>query len=94
VVSIKKNEKYDAKKLATHLLDNALYTAFAPTDKPRIAIAVVVENGGWGATAAAPVVRKALDYYLLGKKAGDKATAADKSDEAAAAAVPANNLRD
>lgn len=98
VVSIKKNEKYDAKKLATHLLDNALYTAFAPTDHPRIAIAVVVENGGWGATAAAPVVRKALDYYLLGKRPGDKATVADKSDSAAAAAAEAaangNNLRD
>ena len=96
VVSIKKNEKYDAKKLATHLLDNALYTAFAPTDHPRIAIAVVVENGGWGATAAAPVVRKALDYYLLGKRTGDKVAVADKSDEAAAAAAAAsgNNLRD
>ena len=54
------------------LRDNALFTAFAPADKPRIAIAVVVENAGFGATTAAPIVRKALDYYLLGKRPGDK----------------------
>jgi penicillin-binding protein 2 len=85
VVSIKKNEKYDAKRLATHLLDNALFTAFAPADKPRIALAVIVENGGWGAEAAAPLARKALDYYLLGKRPGDKAGKPDaKADEKAA----------
>jgi penicillin-binding protein 2 len=66
--AIKKNEKYNAKLVAAHLRDNALYTAFAPADKPRIAIAVVVENGGFGATIAAPIVRKALDFYLLGKR--------------------------
>jgi penicillin-binding protein 2 len=68
VVGIKSNEKYNAKKIGERQRDNALYTAFAPADNPRIAIAVVVENGGWGAEAAAPIVRKALDYYLLGKK--------------------------
>lgn len=76
VVSIKKNEKYDASRLATHLLDHALYTVFAPTDQPRIAVSVIVENGGWGAQAAAPLARKALDYYLLGKRPGDKGSAA------------------
>ncbi|WP_025916677.1 penicillin-binding protein 2 [Herminiimonas sp. CN] len=76
VVGIKKNEKYDARKMAAHLLDHALYTAFAPADKPRIAIAVIVENGGFGAAAAAPIVRKALDYYLLGKRPEDKANPA------------------
>ncbi len=68
VVSIKQNEKYNAKTIAAHLRDNALYIAFAPVDKPRIALAVVVENGGFGAEAAAPIARKALDYYLLGKR--------------------------
>ena len=72
VVSIKQNEKYNAKTIAAHLRDNALYIAFAPVDKPRIAIAIVVENGGFGAEAAAPIVRKALDFYLLGKRPLDK----------------------
>ncbi|MFI4939593.1 MAG: penicillin-binding protein 2 [Burkholderiales bacterium] len=72
VVGIKKNEKYDARRISERLRDNALYIAFAPVDKPRIALAIVVENGGWGATAAAPIVRQALDYYLLGKRPGDK----------------------
>ena len=72
--AIKKNEKYNAKLVAAHLRDNALYTAFAPADKPRIAIAVVVENGGFGAAVAAPIVRKALDFYLLGKRPNQKDT--------------------
>jgi penicillin-binding protein 2 len=66
VVGIKKNEKYNARTIGERLRDHALYTAFAPADQPRIAIAIVVENGGFGAEAAAPIVRKALDYYLLG----------------------------
>jgi penicillin-binding protein 2 len=72
VVAIKKNEKYDAKKVAERQRDHSLYTAFAPADNPRIAIAIVVENGGFGAEAAAPIVKKALDYYLLGKRPEDK----------------------
>lgn len=72
VISIKKNEKYDAKKLDEFHRDHSLYTAFAPVDNPRIAIAIIVENGGFGAMAAAPIVRTALDYYLLGKKPEDK----------------------
>lgn len=72
VVGIKKNEKYNAKLLAERLRDNALFTAFAPADKPRIAIAIVVENAGFGAGVAAPIARKALDYYLLGKRPSDK----------------------
>ncbi|MFC5473350.1 penicillin-binding protein 2 [Paraherbaspirillum soli] len=86
VVSIKQGEKYDAKKLNARMHDHAWYTAFAPVDKPRIAIAVIVENGGFGAAAAAPIVRKALDYYLLGKRPGDSAKAA----AALAAAVAAD----
>ncbi len=74
VIGIRKNEKYNAKLIAERLRDNALFTAFAPADKPRIAIAVVVENGGWGAGVAAPIVRKALDYYLLGKRPTTKET--------------------
>jgi penicillin-binding protein 2 len=67
-----KGGKYNASATPERLRDNALFTAFAPADKPRIAIAVVVENAGFGAAIAAPIVRKALDYYLLGKRPGEK----------------------
>jgi len=79
------------------LLDNALFTAFAPADKPRIALSVIVENGGWGAEAAAPLARKAIDFYLLGKRPGDKAKAAAKGSDAAtppATDAVGNDLRD
>ena len=72
VIAIKQNEKYNANLVSERLRDNALFTAFAPADKPRIAIAIVVENAGFGAGVAAPIVRKALDYYLLGKRPGQK----------------------
>ena len=49
------------------LRDHALFIAFAPADKPKIALAVLVENGGFGAQSAAPIARMVLDYYLLGK---------------------------
>ena len=67
VVAIKQNEKYDEAKVAEHLRDHSWFIAFAPLDNPKIALAVIVENGGFGARAAAPVARTALDYYLLGK---------------------------
>jgi penicillin-binding protein 2 len=68
-----KGAKYSHSMTPERLRDNALFTAFAPADKPRIAIAMVVENAGFGAQYAAPIARKALDYYLLGKRPGDKA---------------------
>ena len=68
-----KGAKYNHSMTPERLRDNALFTAFAPADKPKIAIAMVVENAGFGAQYAAPIVRKALDYYLLGKRPGDKA---------------------
>lgn len=67
-IGLGKNEKYDAKKMPERHRDHSLYVAFAPADKPRIALAVIVENGGFGAAAAAPIARLALDYYLLGKR--------------------------
>jgi penicillin-binding protein 2 len=84
VVGMKKNEKYDAKRMASRLHDHSLYTAFAPADKPRIAIAVIVENGGFGAAVAAPIVKKALDYYLLGKRPDDKANLLAAGSQSAA----------
>jgi penicillin-binding protein 2 len=85
-----KGGKYNASATPERLRDNALFTAFAPADKPRIAIAMVVENGGFGATSAAPIARKALDYYLLGKVPAPKdKAAAPKAEAAAAPAEPA-----
>ncbi|MDB5907446.1 MAG: mrdA, partial [Massilia sp.] len=88
VVAIKANEKYNASTLAERLRDNALFTAFAPADKPRIVIAMVVENAGWGAEIAAPIARKALDFYLLGKRpAGKETTKVPKEDAVALAPI-------
>jgi penicillin-binding protein 2 len=67
-----KGAKYNASATPERLRDNALFIAFAPADHPRIALALVVENGGWGASVAAPIAKKALDYYLLGKRPGEK----------------------
>lgn len=69
VITIGKNEKYNAAALAEHKRDHALYTAFAPVDNPKIVIALIVENAGFGASAAAPIARKAMDYFFYGKKA-------------------------
>ena len=67
VIAIKANEKYIEKNVAERHRDHSLFIAFAPLDNPKIAVAVIVENGGFGATAAAPIARAVLDYYLLGK---------------------------
>jgi len=68
VIGIKQNEKYDEDKIDERLRDHSLFIAFAPVESPRIALAVVVENGGFGSRAAAPIARTVLDYYLLGKR--------------------------
>lgn len=67
VIGIKQGEKYDEKKVSEYNRDHAWFIAFAPADQPRIALAVLVENGGHGGSTAAPIARKVLDYYLLGK---------------------------
>ncbi|MEO7403058.1 MAG: penicillin-binding protein 2 [Burkholderiales bacterium] len=67
VIAMKQNEKYDAKKIEERFRDHALFVAFAPADNPRIALGLLVENGGSGSGTAAPIARAVLDYYLLGK---------------------------
>jgi len=62
-----KGADYKGGKLKQELRDHALFIAFAPADHPKIALAVLVENGGFGAQSAAPIARMVLDYYLLGK---------------------------
>jgi len=67
VIAIKQNEKYVESKVAERHRDHSLFIVFAPLESPRIALAALVENGGFGARAAAPLARAVLDYYLLGK---------------------------
>ncbi|MDM5179051.1 penicillin-binding protein 2 [Massilia sp. DJPM01] len=80
-VGLRRGEKYNAKNVNERLRDNSLYITFAPADKPRIAVALIVENAGFGGAVAAPIARKALDYYLLGKRpAGKDGTKVPKED--------------
>ena len=64
-VTIKQNEKYNAAKLEEHQRDHSLYVAFAPAEAPTIAVALIVENAGFGAEHAAPIARRVFDYWLL-----------------------------
>jgi penicillin-binding protein 2 len=67
VIGIKQNEKYNESRINERHLDHALFIAYAPAEDPRIAIAVIAENGRHGGTTAGPIARKVMDYYLLGK---------------------------
>ena len=67
VIGIKQNEKYNANLINERHRDHALFIAYAPAQDPKIALAVIVENGGHGGSAAGPIARKVMDYYLLGK---------------------------
>jgi penicillin-binding protein 2 len=80
VVAIKANEKYNAAKIDERLRDNAWFTAFAPAEKPKIVLAMIVENAGFGGAVAAPIARKVLDYYLLGKLPEKDTTKVPKED--------------
>jgi penicillin-binding protein 2 len=68
VIGMRQGEKYVESRVAERFRDHALFIAYAPADKPTIALAVIVENGGFGARAAAPIARQVFDYYLLGKE--------------------------
>lgn len=83
-VSIRQNERYNAAKLAEYLRDHALYVAFAPVEAPRIAVAVIVENAGFGAQSAAPITRRVFDYWLEGLYPSEQDIAAVQRGEAAA----------
>ena len=83
---------YKGHAIAEHLRDHALFIAFAPADHPTIAVALIVENGGWGAEAAGPIARKVLDYYLVdrlkpGAQAAAVAAAASATQDASAPVI-------
>lgn len=63
-VTLKQNERYKAANVDEYRRDHSLYEAFAPSDQPRVALALIVENAGWGTAAAAPIARRVLDYLL------------------------------
>jgi penicillin-binding protein 2 len=65
VIQIKQNEKYDAAKLDERFRDHALFMAFAPAEDPKIALAIIVENAGFGAQNSAPIARRVFDFWLL-----------------------------
>lgn len=65
-VTIGQKSRYNAARLSEYQRDHSLYIAFAPADNPRIAIAAIVENAGFGAAHAAPLVRRVMDYWLAG----------------------------
>jgi penicillin-binding protein 2 len=66
VFTIKQNEKYNASKIDERLRDHALFIAFAPAENPKVALAMVVENAGFGAQNAAPIARRVFDFLLMG----------------------------
>lgn len=83
-VGVAQGAKYNASKLEEHQRDHALYIAFAPADDPKIAIAAIVENAGFGAASAAPITRRVFDYWLLGQYPSEEDLAAVRKGQAAA----------
>ena len=76
--------KYNSAKMEEHQRDHALYIALAPADDPKIALAVIVENAGWGAGSAAPIARRVFDYMLMGQYPNDEDMAAVRKGQAGA----------
>ncbi|MDX9699138.1 MAG: penicillin-binding protein 2 [Rhodocyclaceae bacterium] len=74
-----RGQKYEEGRVAERLRDHSWYVAFAPADKPRIALAVLVENGGFGSQSAAPIARQVLDYFMLGKRVDEVAAEIDEA---------------
>ena len=67
VYTVGQNEKYNAAAIDERKRDHALFVAFAPADDPKVALAMVVENAGFGAQNAAPIARRVFDFVLLGQ---------------------------
>ncbi len=84
VIAIKANEKYNAANVAERNRDHALFSAFAPLENPRIALAVIVENAGFGSQNAAPIARRVFDYWLAGQYPSEEDVAAVRAAKATA----------
>ncbi|SFN66139.1 penicillin-binding protein 2 [Nitrosospira briensis] len=82
VIGMKQGEKYDESKIRERHRDHALFISYAPAEYPKIALSILVENGGHGGSAAAPIARLVMDYYLLGKLPEEAAALpVDQEDE-------------
>lgn len=88
-----RGQRYDKDKVRERLRDHSWFIAYAPAENPQIALAVLVENGGFGAKSAAPIARQVLDYYLVDRHAAapeaEDVQAVEGADEQAVAGVPA-----
>ena len=93
-VGLKQNEKYSANRVEERLRDHALYVAFAPVENPQIAVAVIVENAGWGAGAAAPIARRLFDYMLLGQVPSEEDIVATRAGTSAAPIGTPRHIQD
>ncbi|MEG2047227.1 MAG: penicillin-binding protein 2 [Comamonas sp.] len=93
-VGVRQNEKYNASKLTEYQRDHSLYIAYAPAEKPTIALAVIVENAGFGAAAAAPIARRVMDYWLLGRYPSEEDMAAMRKGQASTPIGPSRNAND
>jgi penicillin-binding protein 2 len=83
-VGARGGERYSAARIEEHRRDHALYVAAAPIEAPTIALAVIVENAGWGGDAAAPIARRVFDYLLLGQYPSEEDLAAMRLGKAKA----------
>ena len=83
-VTIGQRERYDAQRLAEFQRDHSLYIGFAPLEAPRVVVAAIVENAGFGAAHAAPIVRRVFDYLLLGLYPSEEDIAATQRGHSAA----------
>ncbi len=84
VVGMKAGEKYDEARTPERYRDHALYIAYAPAEAPKLALAILVENGGHGGSVAAPIARAVFDYVILGKEPKPPKEAAPPKDAAPA----------
>lgn len=91
VFTVAQDRSYKSYYLSEFKRDHALYIAFAPADKPRIAVAVIVENAGFGADSAAPIARRALDYFMAGKTDGSASAGAGGASGKGKAKKPAED---
>ncbi len=82
VFTVKQNEKYNAARIDERMRDHALFMAYAPADQPKVALAMVVENAGFGAQNAAPIARRVFDYVLLGQYPSEEDIAAVQRGQA------------
>ena len=83
-VSLGQNVRYNARLLEEHQRDHSLFAAFAPAEEPQIALALIVENAGFGAASAAPIARRVFDYWLLGQYPSEEDMAAVRKSQASA----------